>query len=84
MGANDWQSLDQLAKNSTIQVTLLSRSSSSCHTQRGNGEVDHTGSWKIQTLAPKSSSRLPHTSADPTMSHRALDSPLEPTMNQCP
>lgn len=31
MGAKDWHSLDQLAKNSTIQVTRLSRSSSSCH-----------------------------------------------------
>lgn len=31
MGAKDWHSLDQLAKNSTIHVTRLSRSSSSCH-----------------------------------------------------
>lgn len=30
IGAKDWHSLDQLAKNSTIQVTRLSRSSSSC------------------------------------------------------
>lgn len=35
MGAKDWHSLDQLAKNSTIQVTRLSRSSSSC--RRGVG-----------------------------------------------
>lgn len=35
MGAKDWHSLDQLAKNSTIHVTRLSLSSSSCH--RGMG-----------------------------------------------
>lgn len=34
MGANDWHSLDQLAKNSTTHVTRLSRSSSSYKMQQ--------------------------------------------------
>lgn len=37
MGAKDWHSLDQLAKNSTIHVTRLSLSSSSCHRHTGLG-----------------------------------------------
>uniref|UniRef100_A0A8C3Y5K0 Uncharacterized protein n=1 Tax=Catharus ustulatus TaxID=91951 RepID=A0A8C3Y5K0_CATUS len=37
MGAKDWHSLDQLAKNSTIHVTRLSLSSSSCHRGMGLG-----------------------------------------------
>lgn len=40
MGAKDWHSLDQLAKNSTIQVTRLSRSSSSC---RGGARLSGGG-----------------------------------------
>lgn len=43
MGAKDWHSLDQLAKNSTIQVTRLSRSSSSC--RRG---VGLSGGWQAE------------------------------------
>lgn len=37
IGAKDWHSLDQLAKNSTIHVTRLSLSSSSCHEGMGLG-----------------------------------------------
>lgn len=48
MGANDWHSLDQLAKNSTIQVTRLSRSSSSYHRDMGlsvGGQAEPTAPW---------------------------------------
>lgn len=57
MGAKDWHSLDQLAKNSTIQVTRLSRSSSSCHRamwvnrkQEAGSPAPHTNSdWAEDT-----------------------------------